>query len=208
MKTNCKREATADRILDAAFNSIATKGCGSVTLRGIAEDAGVALSQLDYYYGNKESLFAAVLKKIQDDYIAGLDEQLNGLSSLSERIRSLVEYNESLHSSVYRAFLEFSNYSMSSERFRAEVATFLSEISTMIESRLARDQKPEECPAPFNRAAVIRFIISSSFGITLQHMLCPENTEVPAGFEILKTMTEALLQSQWQGRPSCATQGQ
>jgi AcrR family transcriptional regulator len=76
-----KGEATAERILDAAFKSIAVHGCGAVTLRGIAEEAGVVLSQLNYHYGNKGSLFAAVLKRMQQGYIATLDARLHGHDS-------------------------------------------------------------------------------------------------------------------------------
>jgi hypothetical protein len=39
-----KGDATAERILNATFKSIAVHGCGAVTMRGIADEAGVALS--------------------------------------------------------------------------------------------------------------------------------------------------------------------
>src|SRR5664280_204353 len=43
-------------------------GWGAVTLREIAEESGVALSQLSYYFGNKDGLFAAVLERMQQEY--------------------------------------------------------------------------------------------------------------------------------------------
>lgn len=192
-----KGEATAERILDAAFKSIAAKGCGAVTLRGIAEEAGVVLSQLSYYYGNKDSLFAAVLKRMQQGYMATLDERLEKRGTLSGQIMALVEYNEFIlkeSPDTYRNFLEFFNFAMSSEAFRVEVADFIAGISAMIESRIARYEHGEEKSGRFSVAAVTRFILSATFGISLQHLLSPDNKDVQAGFDIIKATTTQLLE--------------
>jgi AcrR family transcriptional regulator len=202
-----KGQATAERILDAAFKSIATKGCGAVTLRGIAEEAGVVLSQLSYYYGNKDSLFAAVLKRMQRGYLAALDERLAGRSTLSGQIIALVEYNESIlkeSPDTYRNFLEFFNFAMSSEAFRLEVADFITGISTMIEGRIARHEYEyeEEEGRRFSVAAVTRFILSATFGISLQHLLNPDNRDIQAGFDIIKATTARRLEEQSRGKPT------
>jgi AcrR family transcriptional regulator len=191
-----KGEATAERILDAAFKSIAATGCGAVTLRGIAEEAGVALSQLDYYYGNKDSLFAAVLKRMQQGYMTNLDQRLEGHSTFSGQIMALVDYNDFIlreSPDTYRNFLEFFNFAMSSDAFRAEVATFLAEISAMIESRIGRYKRDNKKGRGFSTAAITRFILSASFGISLQHLLSPGNRDVQAGFDLIKAITTQLL---------------
>jgi AcrR family transcriptional regulator len=183
---------TAERILDAAFKSIAAKGCGAVTLRGIAEEAGVALSQLNYYYGNKDGLFAAVLKRMKQDYAIGLERRLKDCYALSERIKTLVDYNEFLlkeSADTYRNFLEFFNFAMNSDEFRTEVAEFLADISSMIEVQITRNQGAREDPASFSPATITRFILSASFGISMQHLLSPENSDIGAGFEIIKATT-------------------
>ena len=191
-----KGEATAERILDAAFKSIAARGCGAVTLRGIAVEAGVVLSQLNYYYGNKDSLFAAVMNRMQESYIEALDERLQGCTSLEDQIVALVEYNEYVlmeNPDTYRNFLEFFNFSMNSPEFQARVAAFTSDISTMIERRIARYEPEAKVPGAFSAAAVTRFILSASFGIALQHFLDAQNQDVRAGFAIIKTMARTLI---------------
>lgn len=198
-----KGEATAERILDAAFRSIATKGCGTVTLRGIAEEAGVVLSQLSYHYGNKDSLFAAVLKRMQQGYMATLDERLEARGTLSGQIMALVEYNELVlkeSPDTYRNFLEFFNFAMNSEAFRVEVADFIAGIAAMIESRIARYELGEGERDGFSVAAVTRFILSATFGISLQHLLSPDNKDVQAGFDIIKVATIQLLQGRHDGK--------
>jgi AcrR family transcriptional regulator len=191
-----KGEATAERILDAAFKSIAAHGCGAVTLRGIAEAAGVVLSQLSYYYGNKDRLFAAVLKRMQLSYMEALDARLGDHDTLAGQISALVDYNRAIlreSPDTYRNFLEFSNFAMSSKDFQKEVASFTAEIAAMIEGRIAR-LRPEARPAgEFSAAAVTRFILSASFGIALQHFLSPKNEDVRRGFDIVKATALRLI---------------
>lgn len=201
--TPTKGEVAAERILDAAFKSIALRGCGAVTLRGIAEEAGVVLSQLNYYYGNKDSLFAAVLKRMQQGYVEALDERLQGQNTLAGQILALVTYNEFILSNspnTYRNFLEFFNFAMSSEGFQREVANFTSEISAMIESRITRYKPNDRVPSGFTAAAVTRYILSASFGIALQHFLSPDNQDVRTGFDIIKTTALQLIKEDRKGK--------
>ena len=50
-------------ILDAAKGSLIDRGYGSLSTRGIAERAGVPLSQIHYHYGSKQNLLLAVLEE-------------------------------------------------------------------------------------------------------------------------------------------------
>jgi AcrR family transcriptional regulator len=191
-----KGEVAAERILDAAFRLIAARGCAAVTLRGIADEADVVLSQLSYYYGNKDRLFAAVLKRMQQDYVRGLDERLRIQDTPAAQITALVDYNEYIlqHSpDTYRNFLEFFNFAMSSPDFQAEVAAFTSEIAAMIANRIGRSGARDRAAGAFSAAAVTRFILSASFGIALQRFLSPQNEDVRRGFDIMKASALQLL---------------
>jgi AcrR family transcriptional regulator len=193
-----KGEATAERILDAAFRSIAMHGCGAVTLRGIAEEAGVALSQLSYYYGNKDSLFDAVLKRMQQGYMDALNERLQRQHTLVDQIMALVDYNEFIldkSPNTYRNFLEFFNFAMSSKEFQPVVADFTSGISEVIEKNISRYQPHKKSEYGHSAASVTRFILSASFGIALQHFLSPGNKDVRKGFDIIKETAAELIQA-------------
>jgi AcrR family transcriptional regulator len=194
MTTLTKGEATAERILDAVFRLIAERGCGAVTMRGIAEEAGVVLSQLAYYYGNKDRLFVAVLKRMQQRYMEALDERLPDHGSLAEAISALVDYNEFIlydSPDTYRNFLEFFNFAMSSKAFQEEVANFTSGIATTIESRIIRYEPGDKTPGSFSIAELVRFILSASFGIALQHFLSPQDSNVRKGFDVIKVTATA-----------------
>ena len=198
MGTMTKGEATAERILDAAFRSIALHGCGAVTLRGIAEEAGVALSQLSYYYGNKDSLFAAVLKRMQQGYMDALNERLERQHTLVDQIMALVDYNEFILDKspyTYRNFLEFFNFAMSSKEFQPVVADFTSGIAGVIEKNITRYQPQKKSASVYSAASVTRFILSASFGIALQHFLSPNNKDVRKGFDIIKGTAAELIRA-------------
>jgi AcrR family transcriptional regulator len=190
MKTTSKREITSGRILDATYRAIATRGCSAVTLREIAEESGVALSQLSYYFGNKDGLFAAVLERMQREYAENLTAKLRNATSLRERLEKLIDYNRLLlkeNSDLYRNFLEFFNFAMASPEFKKQVTTFLTGISKAIEEQITQNQKSNQKLAPFSATEITRFILSASFGISLQHLLAPKNKDVEAGFDVIKT---------------------
>jgi len=59
------------KILQTAYQCLSTRGYANVSMRDIADEAGVALSQLNYYYKNKEGLFTEVVKMMMNQYLHG-----------------------------------------------------------------------------------------------------------------------------------------
>ena len=57
-------EATHERILESAAAAFMAEWYDDVTLRDIAEDAGVALQTVVNHFGSKEALFAAAAERI------------------------------------------------------------------------------------------------------------------------------------------------
>jgi hypothetical protein len=116
---------------------------------------------------------------------------------------ALVEYNELIlkeSPDIYRNFLEFFNFAMSSDAFRMEVANFIAGIAAMIESRITRYEHGERDADRFSVGAVTRFILSATFGISLQHLLSPDNKDIQAGFDIIKATTTQLLEGKGHGK--------
>jgi AcrR family transcriptional regulator len=54
--------ATAERILDATKHSLLEDGYAALSTRGIAERAGVPLSQIHYHFGSKGQLVLSLLE--------------------------------------------------------------------------------------------------------------------------------------------------
>ena len=190
-----KRDITSGRILDATYRAIAARGCNNVTLREIADESGVALSQLSYYFGNKDGLFAAVLQRMQRDYAEGLEVRLKHCTGFHERLEKLIEYNRFLlqeNTDLYRNFLEFFNFAMASPEFKEQVTTFLADVSKTIQAQIAQHPKSEQRLAQFSSAMITHFILSASFGISLQRLLVPKSKNIEAGFDITKAAIASL----------------
>jgi AcrR family transcriptional regulator len=54
MGKKADKTSQAQKILQTAFHCLSRKGYANVSMRDIADEAGVALSQLHYYYKSKE----------------------------------------------------------------------------------------------------------------------------------------------------------
>jgi AcrR family transcriptional regulator len=189
LSTLGKGDVTAERILDAAFRSIAAHGCGAVTLRGIAAEAGVALSQLGYYYGNKNSLFAAVTQYMWERYIAILEERLQNVTVLEDQILAFVDHNETIlrnEPDMYRNYLELSTFAMTSGDFQDKIAKYTAEVVVVMERHTALHHAKKKVSGVFSVAELVRYILSATIGIALQHFLSPRNREVLKGFDAVR----------------------
>ena len=74
-------EETRSRILEAALELFAASGFEGASTRTIAEQAGVNLPAIQYYFGSKEGLYRAVVEQFSH-------EMQIGVTPIAERIRS------------------------------------------------------------------------------------------------------------------------
>jgi AcrR family transcriptional regulator len=74
-------EETRGRILEAALELFAASGFEGASTRTIAEQAGVNLPAIQYYFGSKEGLYRAVVEQFSLEMQAGV-------SPIAERIRT------------------------------------------------------------------------------------------------------------------------
>jgi len=193
-----KGEATAQRILDAAYKTIAVRGCGAVTLQHIADEAGGVVSQPCYYFGNKNSLLAAVLKRAGKVYLEGLGRWLCHDGAPAEQIIDFVNYNEFIlrdSTDTYRIFLEFCNYAVGSTDFQSEIASTTSNMTSRVEAVIANRGPRRNPSAKYPSASVIRFIFSTSLGIALQHFLSPDNKGMRKEFEVIREVAVKLVEA-------------
>jgi len=82
---NGKRQRTMDRILDAAAQLFAEKGADAVSVRDVAEMAGVSHALVHRYFGNKDDLVLAAFAKSSE--LVG--ERVAGAETASEFVESI-----------------------------------------------------------------------------------------------------------------------
>ena len=179
---------TSRRILSAAFKCISTSGSANVTLREIADEAGVALSQLNYYYDNRERLFAAVLKSMKQEYLSQVQTEMAAFITVREKAHFLIKFNQSLlqtNQRLYRAFLDFFGLAMWSKSFKKEMNGFLHDISHVIEDQIIPLAVRREESSSHSAESLATMILGTTFGLAMQYLMDPERAEIMHGFDIL-----------------------
>jgi TetR/AcrR family transcriptional regulator len=98
VKKNTKNDKSTDRkIIDAAVSLFAKKGFAAVSVKELAEAAGVNIALISYYFGGKENLYTTVLK-MQFQLLSDLVDAVNDKNcSPIERIQAYVREVIILH---------------------------------------------------------------------------------------------------------------
>jgi AcrR family transcriptional regulator len=79
----------AQDILDAARSLLATEGYAGLSMRRVAQSAGMSLSNVQHYYGSKDLLLEALLLTTMDAFQARMDELAAAMRGRSQLDRFL-----------------------------------------------------------------------------------------------------------------------
>src|SRR5262245_10062590 len=91
---------TEERLLDAAGEIFGEYGYRAATVRQICEKAGANVAAVNYYYGDKEGLYLAVLRSVPDAHAVKYPSR-SGLSSEATAAERLRAYVRSLLNRVF-----------------------------------------------------------------------------------------------------------
>ncbi|MCC6524427.1 MAG: TetR/AcrR family transcriptional regulator [Polyangiaceae bacterium] len=90
-RPTAERGATAERILAAGEELFCQRGFGAVSVRDIAERAGVQKALVFYHYGNKDALFARVLEGYYRAHTEALSRAFAAEGTRRERFHRLID---------------------------------------------------------------------------------------------------------------------
>ena len=91
-------EINIEHLCDVAVNVFAEKGYTGTTTTEITRKAGVARSLIHYYFGNKEELWKASIKRLANEFISEFEQSkkihkdLNGIQMIKVVVRQLVHF--------------------------------------------------------------------------------------------------------------------
>ena len=93
MSTNEGRDCQNRRaaLLEAALANIVTHGVAGVTLRSVADSAGVALGSIGYYFGDKDGLLSAAFARFAEESAVRFASFYEGVDSLPAARAATVE---------------------------------------------------------------------------------------------------------------------
>ncbi|PYG86897.1 TetR family transcriptional regulator [Ruminiclostridium sufflavum DSM 19573] len=169
------------KILTAAFKCISSKGYANVSLRNIADEAGVVLSQLNYYYKNKEGLFIEVVKMLKKQYISEIENVLMKGESEKERIAFLIEYFQKVmrkDSELFRILFDLTSMSLWSAPLKELLNSLVNNITALIEKYVFNSFQSREKSKSYSTATLSRIIFGALFGTSAQAILANGDKDV------------------------------
>lgn len=165
---------TQELILNTAYNLLVERGYANVFTRDIAEGAGVALSQLNYYYKTKEKLFISII----DIVIKKLTGELKAEFSLGRSRRDcfvrMVEYFKGLigtQPGMMKLLIDFTTQSIWVKSLKIHIYALFRELNLMIQKYIIKDSEGQNsfkgCPNDYVAEVVIFSVIGMSLHVIL-----------------------------------------
>lgn len=176
MKNEVEKTSQSKEILLAAFKCISAKGYANVSLRDIADEAGVVLSQLSYYYKNKEGLFAEVIKMLMQKYLMEVENCLQKGATANEKTSSLVKYFQEMlveRPEIFKLLHDFTNMAIWSVSSRKLLRSLFKDLSNLIEQHIFSNVAVIDNLKGYPPKSMARMLLGTVFGIAIQVILDP-----------------------------------
>ena len=161
----------SERILLTAFECLSTRGYANVSMRNIADEAGVALSQLTYYYKNKENLFTEVINMMMDQYLKEIKSTLESTTDVKDKIASLVKFFKELirnKPDLLRLFIDFTAQALWVPSFREQLDSLFNDLTEIIERNLPTDTIVNRNSLGYSPKSIAKLLFGALFGTSIQ----------------------------------------
>ena len=190
-KTN--EASQSQRILNAAFKCISSKGYANVSLRDIANEANVVLSQLNYYYRNKEGLLIEVIKMLAQQYLCEIEDNLKKGESADEKIAYLIKYFEEMlrkNPELFKLLFDLTSMALWSESLKELLSNLFNDLTTLIERYILCSFSNKEKYKSYSSTALSRMILGAMFGTSIQVMLAQDPEDMISSLSAIQVIFE------------------
>lgn len=174
MRGKTEKANPSQKILMTAFECLSTRGYANVSMRDIANESGVALSQLTYYYKNKEGLFTEVINMMIHQYLHEIEDSLKSAAGAKEKIASLVRYFKELirdKPKLLRLFIDFTAQALWLPSFGEQVDSLFNNLTEIIEGNILTDTEIGKSLQEYSSRSIARLILGTLYGTSIQIML-------------------------------------
>ena len=169
------KDGTAEEnILATAYTLLAKKGYADVSTREIASEAGVALSQLNYYFKTKDKLYRAVI----DMAVSRLLDELKALFSKGKSRREnfglLIDYCKDKLAEdpeLMKLLLDFTVQAMWNKGIRIYIYGLFRELNLLVQKYIIKDSREQKTFKGVPVDYVAEIAIYGVFGMTLHVIL-------------------------------------
>ena len=194
-----RKPEKVEAIIRAASRAVAKKGYAQVSLRDVADGAGVPKSLLHYYFKDKNELMEEVLRFLNQRYIR-----------IIKRVAALpLGINEKLA----RGFLEFRKFTKREPRWmliildiivqavhrpesKKEAYLLNKELTEIIAEALRQAKAGGETDKAFDEDVLASLIMATMIGLGVLFILDKQATDFPLAYAYFEQMLERFLETQ------------
>lgn len=179
----------SQKILNAALKCISEKGYASVSLRNIADEAGVVLSQLHYYYKNKEGLFIEIVKTLSNQYLNEIEDKLQKSKTQPQRISCLIEYFQEMlrkKPELFKMLFDLTSMSIWAASLKEILNDLFKSMAGLIEKYIIKEDSENEKFKQYSAIELSRMMLGTLFGTSIQVILAPEKEDLIDSLSTLK----------------------
>ncbi len=183
----------SQKILNAAFKCISERGYASVSLRDIADEAGVVLSQLNYYYKNKEGLFTEIIKTLTQQYLNEIEDNLKKGDTEKEKMMHLIEYFQEMlkeRPELFKLLFDLTSMALWSESFKELLNDLFNNVVNLIETYIINDFSDERILKYKSPVTLSRMMLGTLFGMSIQVILANGEEDMIDSLSSLKALFE------------------
>lgn len=169
------------KILDAAYAVLAREGYAQTSLRQIAQEADVAVSQISYHYNNKEGLLLAVVTRVANSYYAYMQSHLKQEMSPREKAKCFIRlYQQVLKddSDLFRVLYDLAGLALWSEPLRLRVREIFKAIMEQITVEIFTTEFMGELGHEYSAETLASLFFGGIFGIAVQVLLEPDSPSI------------------------------
>lgn len=188
---NIKKVSQYEKILEAAYSCLSKGGYANVSLRQIAREADVALSQLHYYFGSKQELFKAIMKKMTTQFVTGIENHLKNTETPIERTSYVVKYFQKIltqNPELIRLLWDFTSLALWSDSFRELLDNLYKDLSDIIEEYILNSNLIKDGIKEHDSKLIARMILGSMLGIGVQILIDSEGEKFMDSLDIIKSI--------------------
>ena len=172
-------EMTQDeKILDAAYCIIARQGYASTSLRQIAEEAQVALSQISYHYENKEGLLLALARRVAERYSHFAQAVDPGMTHLEKGAFFIKHYQNVITNEpeLFLILYDLVGLALRSKVMREQIREIFQGIIEQFATELFTGELMEELGCEYSPEVLSGMFLGAIFGIAVQILLEPKES--------------------------------
>ena len=191
MQNSTDQTNPAQKILLAAYDCLSTRGYANVTMRNIADEADVALSQLTYYFKNKETLFTEVINMMAGQYIREIETRMGAAADLNEKIVSLSQFFKEMlrdKPKLLKLFIDFTAQALWIPSFREQVDSLFVSLTVLIEKCILNDPAAQQSKPMYSTNAIAKLILGALFGTSVQALLSASKDDAFEAFNLAECL--------------------